>query len=60
MEYPILALTLTKVEYNIIMTPVLSAGLPNMGIFRPMARALVYAHLKNQGLGIKRYIPRGD
>ena len=34
------------------MAPILSGGLPNMGIFWNMARSLVYAPLKNQGLGI--------
>jgi hypothetical protein len=60
LEYPLLALTLTEVECNGIMAPVLSGGLPQIGICQSMARALVYAPTKYQGLGInKLYTTQG-
>ena len=52
MEYPLLALTLSEAECNKIMAPILSGGLPNMGIGRNMAISLVYAPLKTQGLNL--------
>ena len=48
LEYPLLALTLTDDECTKIMTPVLKAGWPNMGICRTMARSLVYAPIKTK------------
>ena len=52
LEYPLLALTLTEAECSTIMAPVLTGGLPNIGVSRSMARSLVYAPLKYQGLDI--------
>ena len=52
LEYPLLALTLSESECGAIMSPVLSEGLPKMGICRSMARSLVHAPTKFQGLGI--------
>lgn len=53
----LLVLTLTEAECNTIMVPVLSEGLSNMGVFRSMARLLVYGPTKNQGLGINKFLP---
>ena len=50
LEYPLLALTLSEVDCNKIMAPILTGGLPKMGVSRSMARSLVYAPLKYQGL----------
>lgn len=36
------------------MATVLKVGLPNMGICCTMACSLVYAHIKNQGIGIRK------
>ena len=54
LEYPLLALTLTEAECNAVMAPILSGGLPKMGITRSMARSLVYAPLKYHGVGVNR------
>ena len=60
LEYPLLALTLSEAECGSIMAPVLSGGLPNIGVCRSMARSLVYAPLKYQGLDIhKLYTTQG-
>ena len=60
LEYPLLALTLEKEECNKIMSPILMGGLPRIGICRTMARSLVYAPIKYQGLGIQNlYITQG-
>ena len=60
LEYPLLALTLTESECNSIVAPILSGGLPRMGMTRSMARTLVYAPLKYQGIGInKLYTTQG-
>ena len=52
LEYPLLASTLTEKECTSIMAPILTGGLPKMGVSRSMARDLVYAPLKYQGLSI--------
>ena len=52
LEYPLLALTLTKEACNTIMAPVLHGGLSKMGVCKNMPRDLVYGPLKYQGLGI--------
>ena len=60
LDYPLIALTLTEAECNGIMAPVLSGGLSQIGICQSMARALVYAPTKYQGLGInKLYTTQG-
>ena len=60
LEYPLLALTLTKEECNKIMSPILMGTLPRMGVCRTMARALVYTPIKYQGLGVDElYITQG-
>ena len=52
LEYPLLAVTLKEAECNSIMAPILTGGLPKIGISRSMARSLVYAPLKYQGLDL--------
>ena len=52
LEYPLLATTLSIEECTHIMAPILSAGLPNAGMCRNMARSLVYGPSKYQGLDI--------
>ena len=52
LQYPLLATTLTGKECNHIMAPILTGGLTQIGICRSMARQLVYAPLKYQGLAI--------
>lgn len=60
LDYPLLALTLTNDDCTRIMAPVLKVGLSNMGIYRAMARSLVYAPIKYQGIGIhKLYTAQG-
>ena len=48
LEYPLLALTLTKEECNYIMAPVLLSGLPRAGICRNIPRALIYGNKKTK------------
>ena len=52
LEYPLLATTISIKECTYIMAPILSAGLPNAGMCRNMARSLVYGPSKYQGLDI--------
>ena len=52
LEYPLPALTLNKKDCQKIMSPILSGGLPRIGVCRTLARALVYAPTKYQGLGV--------
>lgn len=52
LDYPLLALTLTYEECTTIMTPVLKAGLPNMGFCDTTVCSLVYIPLNHQGIGI--------
>ena len=54
LEYPLLVLRLTETECTSIMDYILSGGLPNMRICRNIVRALVYAPVKHQGLGISK------
>ena len=50
LQYLLLALTVDEEECTKIMSPILTGGLPKIGITRSMAHALVYAPLKYQGL----------
>jgi len=60
LEYPLLALTLSENECTKIMAPILTGGLPKIGVSRSMARSLVYAPIKYQGLAIGNlYITQG-
>jgi hypothetical protein len=61
-EYPLLALTLTKEEQcTHIMAPILMSGLPACGsICRYFPRDVLYAPIKFQGMGLKNiYITMG-
>ena len=51
-EYPMEAITLTKPQWDFIMTPVLTATLPRAGIVRSFPRDMVYAPVDYCGLGI--------
>jgi len=53
MEYPLLALTLTKDQCTHIMAPILSGGLNAIGLCKYLPRIVVYAPIKFQGLGLK-------
>ena len=50
LEYSTAAITLTKKEYNKIMSIILSAALPKMGINRRVGHAYLYGPSKYQGL----------
>jgi hypothetical protein len=51
-EYPLLALTLTARDCTHIMAPILSSGLPALGICRNFPRDVTYAPVKFQGIGL--------
>jgi len=42
LEYPLVATTLTRTECNMIMNPILTAGLPAAGLTRTFPRAMVH------------------
>ena len=58
--YPLLGLTLTEAACITIISPLLSGGLPSMGINRPMTRSLIYTPLKYQGLIINEFYTTQD
>jgi Reverse transcriptase (RNA-dependent DNA polymerase) len=59
-NYAMPATTLSKTQLEMIMKPILDAGLSRAGICRKMARTVVYAQRKYLGLGIKHpYITQG-
>ena len=47
LEHPLLVLTLTDIECNIIMTPMMTGGLPRMGISRNMDRKICYGLMQD-------------
>jgi hypothetical protein len=51
-EYPLLATTMSKCNIDFILAPILSAGLPKMGVCRNISRKLVFSTFKYQGLGL--------
>jgi hypothetical protein len=51
-EYRMEAITLTKLQWDYIMSPVLMATLPRAGIVRTFPRNIVYAPMDYCGLGI--------
>jgi hypothetical protein len=51
-EYPMEAATLTKTQWDYIMSPVLMVTLPCAGIVRTFPRDMVYAPMDYLGLGI--------
>jgi hypothetical protein len=60
LHYPLPATTLTLIQCDAIMTPILQAGLPWSGIARTFPRGLVYGPIEYQGLGIPNlYISQG-
>ena len=52
LEYPLVTLTLTEVECDFIMTPILTGGLPRAGICYNIPRLVLYGSLDHQGLGM--------
>ena len=52
MQYPTPATTLSKVQCDKILSPLLQAGLPSAGVSRNFPRVLVYGPTKFQGLGV--------
>ena len=52
LKYSTFVLILIELNLNRIMAPV--GGRPNMGIYRKVKNFLVYARVKNQGLGINK------
>ena len=52
MEYGLPALTMTKKECTTIMTPILHAGLTNMGVCRNFPQGAAFGPIEEGGLGI--------
>ena len=52
LEYPLVALTLSKAQCDYVMAPALERGLPRAGICRNMPRAVIYGDLDHQGMGL--------
>jgi len=52
LAYPLVMTTFTDEECQVIMKPILAAGLPAMGVVRMAARAAVHGPLRYQGLDI--------
>ena len=52
LEYPMALTFLSKTEWEMILSPVLMAALPKAGICRNFPRAMVYAPVALQGVGV--------
>jgi hypothetical protein len=52
LEYPLMATSLSKSQCDMIMKPILDAGLSALGINRRLTRAVVYGPKRYQGVGI--------
>jgi hypothetical protein len=52
LEYPMAAITLTEKDWNFIMAPILTSGLPRAGIDRSFPRDILYGPTSLQGFGI--------
>jgi hypothetical protein len=52
MEYPMVAISLTRDQWDEVMKPLLQAVLPRIGITRSFPRLVVYAPLSRKGLGL--------
>ena len=52
LEYPMIAITITKKQCDYIMSPILLNSLPKSGIVRMFPRDVVYAPLQYLGLGM--------
>jgi hypothetical protein len=52
MEYPMVAISLTRDQWDEVMKPLLQAVLPRIGITRSFPRLVVYAPLIRNGLGL--------
>ena len=51
-EYPLLATSMSRSQFQFIMAPILVSALPRAGICRYMNRDVVYGSIKYQDLGI--------
>ena len=52
LEYPLAATTLSKVQLDKIMTPVLSEALPRSGLTRKFPHSVLYGPIAYQGMGV--------
>ena len=52
LEYPLAAITMTKAQWDHVMSPLLQAALPRMGYVRSFPHDIVYAPKELLGLGI--------
>jgi hypothetical protein len=52
LEYPMIARTMDKAQWDFIMAPLLTAALPRMGYVRKLPHDLVYAPLEGCSLGV--------
>ena len=52
LEYPMIATTMDKAQWDFIMAPLLTASLPCMGYVRKLPHDLVYTPLEGCGLGM--------
>ena len=52
LEYPLMATSLSQAQCDIIMKPILNAGLPALGYNRKMPSAVVFGPRRFQGIGI--------
>jgi hypothetical protein len=52
LEYPMVAISLTKAQWDLIMSPLLQAVLPRIGLSRHFPHKVIYAPLSRNGLGL--------
>ncbi len=52
LEYPMVAILLTRAQWDKVMKPLLQAVLPHIGIAVSFPRLVVYAPLSRNGLGL--------
>jgi hypothetical protein len=52
LEYPMIATTLSKADWDHIMSPILTQGLPKANIERHFPRAVLYGPIELQGFGV--------
>jgi hypothetical protein len=52
LEYPMMATTMSKQEWNFILRPILLSGLPKCGVARTFPREVVHGPLEFQGLNV--------
>ena len=52
LEYPLAATTLSEIQLNKVMSPILQTALPKSGFTRHFPRSVVYGPVATQGLGV--------